>query len=397
MLRRLGWLCFGFLFAFLPTMSQATDIQINVNEQATVSQPRLALQPSGETFYVWLQGGDVFGRRFDEVGLPVDFGFQVSEGGNTNDFPDVAMNDNGQAVVVWRGFGNARDINGRLYDFDTGATSPELTINLVDAGQQRAPKVQMDSTGAFVVVYESDDVDGDASGIIMLRLDDNGMPLGGEQLVNLDTTGDQIEPALAMGSQGQTAVLWKDLGAGSNQLLLRLFAADGSAASGAIDITGSAFSYDVAIAPQGHILVVWESNELLGRLFDATGMPLTDAFTVEGNGLDAQSPTVAAFDSGDFQLAWVRNVQTSLDLYGRVVQADGTLVGDSARLTQRGMLHESQPHIVAQGDHFVMAYRSPDSSGSGIFSTCPTVLGCFEIFMDGFESGDTSFWSDSAP
>ena len=86
-----------------------------------------------------------------------------------------------------------------------------------------------------------------------------------------------------------------------------------------------------------------------------------------------------------------------MDLYGLVIQDDGTFVGDPVLLTQRGTRPETQPNVAAQGDHFVVTYRSPDSSGSGIFSTCPTVLGCFELFLDGFESGDVAAWSNAVP
>ena len=395
---------FGLTMGCLLTLAAfAADVQVNVDDGATTSEPAVARQPSGETYFVWDEGG-IVGRRFDALGTPLDATpFEVSNPPPTSaGKPEVAMNASGQVVVVWQSptDGNDLDILGRLDTFDGAGPAPTFQINLFDSGDQFLPKVAMASDGQFAVAYKSFGFDGDDTAIVLRRFDAAGQPLDNEQQVNVSGTGSQIEPNLAMGASSQLAITWIDDANGANrQLYLRLFDSSGSPTSGAIEVADGAFFGGVAVSPLGNILVVWSGPRVAGRLFDPMGMPLTDAFFLDEPDQAVGEVVVTPLSSGDFQVVWTQSPQNTLDddLLGLVVEHGGALVGSPAlvAVTRQGI--QDQPNIDANGDFFVVAFRSPDDLGPGIFTTCLTPEGCTEIFKDGFETGNSFEWDDTEP
>src|SRR5580765_4437576 len=62
--------------------------------------------------------------------------------------------------------------------------------------------------GDYVVVWQSRAQDGDGWGIFGQRFDSAGTPLGAEFQVNSYTTGDQRYPRVAMDTAGDFVVVW---------------------------------------------------------------------------------------------------------------------------------------------------------------------------------------------
>ena len=73
-----------------------------------------------------------------------------------------------------------------------------------------------DSSGNFVVVWESNNQDGSSSGVFGQRYDSTGAALGPEFRVNTYTTDLQRFPAVASDSSGNFVVVWKSYQDGSN-------------------------------------------------------------------------------------------------------------------------------------------------------------------------------------
>lgn len=65
-----------------------------------------------------------------------------------------------------------------------------------------------DSSGNFVVAWDSLYQDGSHRGVFGKRFNAAGSPLGSEFQVNTFTTGDQIGPAVAAGAAGDFVVAW---------------------------------------------------------------------------------------------------------------------------------------------------------------------------------------------
>ena len=69
----------------------------------------------------------------------------------------------------------------------------ELMVNTHTTDSQRSSAVAIDDLGNFVVVWHSDNQDGDQSGIFGQRFAPDGSKLGSEFQVNSTTSGSQFD------------------------------------------------------------------------------------------------------------------------------------------------------------------------------------------------------------
>lgn len=116
--------------------------------------------------------------------------------------PDVARGPDGQALIVWDQQGQ---IVGRIWTkgvLSPGAADPPIMI-----GSGAAPKVAGSPSG-WVVVYQGGGGDGD---IIRRPVGLDGKPQT-EAVVNVETTGPQSQPDVAMLDDATYAVVWQSGG-----------------------------------------------------------------------------------------------------------------------------------------------------------------------------------------
>jgi hypothetical protein len=85
---------------------------------------------------------------------------------------------------------------------------PEFRVNTYTTYFQSHPALASDSSGNFVVVWQSDVQDGSYWGVFGQRYASTGAPLGPQFRVNTYTTGDQRFPAVASGPSGEFVVVW---------------------------------------------------------------------------------------------------------------------------------------------------------------------------------------------
>lgn len=131
------------------------------------------------------------------------------------DQPAVAMDANGDFVVVWRDEfldGSGTAIVGRRFSSATGLPlSPQVVLNTTTAGDQAHPAIAMNANGRFVVVWEGPDSTGPATtGIFGTLRAADGTPIVAEFQVNTTTLGIQRAPAVAMQADGRFLVTWED-------------------------------------------------------------------------------------------------------------------------------------------------------------------------------------------
>src|SRR5262249_8372994 len=114
----------------------------------------------------------VQGRRFDSSGSPIGSQFQVNTYTTGNQlFSSVASDSSGNFVVVWESYGSVggdvsgSSIQGQRYDASGAAVATNFQVNTYTPGNQFVPSVASDSNGNFVVVWESyGSAGGDISG-----------------------------------------------------------------------------------------------------------------------------------------------------------------------------------------------------------------------------------------
>ena len=123
-------------------------------------------------------------------------------------FPAAAISELGKSVIVWEDEGV---IKMQRYDASYAATGGEITLDSASSpGYQTLPDVAMDSVGNLVVVWQSTGKDGDGAGVYAVRFDSSGTQEESVFRVSTTTSGDQVEPRVAMDDQGNFVITWAD-------------------------------------------------------------------------------------------------------------------------------------------------------------------------------------------
>ena len=239
----------------------------------------------------------------------------------------IAMNRNtktdGIFVTVWEddaskddGDGNY-DIRARISCTGGCNKSGFFYVNDLTTGNQAQPDVAMDANGNFVVVW-ADDNDGNNKYEIHMRgYKADGSQLFARKKVNTVATGQQLYPKVAMADDGRFVVVWQDSSAGYDQVFMRGFKADGSelfaqkvAAGGA---SGTYRYPDIAMSSDGHFVVAWEDDndgngatQLKAQGFNINGTSQFNSFVVNKDSTrDQTRPAVAMNSKGDYTIAWL--------------------------------------------------------------------------------------------
>lgn len=181
-----------------------TEFQINSYTSGDQYEPAIA--SDGTSFLlVWTSalqdgsGNGIYGKIIDDATSGGNTEYRInSHTSYSQQAPVVACNDD-TYLVVWESAGN-QDGNGygifaRLVGTDGIPTGDELQVNTYTTGNQRNPQVAaLGST--FVVTWESDGQDGEATGIYARRILSSGIALGDEFRVNTQTANSQQNPAV---------------------------------------------------------------------------------------------------------------------------------------------------------------------------------------------------------
>lgn len=212
-----GWGGFGQFFDRTGGR-RGSEFQVNTFTISTQAPTSVALEPNGEAVIVWTSFGQdgspsgVFGRLFDDRGTPRGPEFQVDTHTiSYQEAPSVATDADGNFVVAWQSWdqdGSYWGIFGRKFDHTGAAMGPEIPINTYTGNHQASANVVSDPTGSFVVAWSTYWQDGDSWGVCGQRFDSTGAPTGSEIPVNTYTAGPQGPPAIASDSGGNFVVTW---------------------------------------------------------------------------------------------------------------------------------------------------------------------------------------------
>jgi len=202
----------------------------------------------------------------------------------------------------------------------------------------------------FIVVWESfgsPENDDSLSSIQARYFDLNGVPIGGQFQVNTYTDGFQSKPDVATLEDGTVVIVWQS---------------DGS------------FGNDDSL------------TSIQARRFGVGGFPLGPEFQVNNEIMGFQyEATIAAQNNGDFVVAWTDQPISTTNIAARQFRTGGVPVADQFQVS---VSHPgNSPSAAALGDFFVVAW-----AGNGIY-----INGNHILFAGGFESGDTTAWSDTSP
>ncbi len=260
------------------------------------------------------------------AGAPVVAGASVSTtdiaAGRLVYTPPANANGNGLAAFTFQVRDNGGSANGgidtdptpRRIDFDVRPVNdaPSITLPAAQTVLEDSSLVLGSAGGNAVSI-----ADADASTVeLTLSVDQGTLSLtpliGAEQQVNLTTASHQQSPRIAVAADGHYVVVWQSNNQDGSKfgIFARIFNADGSARSGEIAVNTLTLDDQtlptVAIDPSGRFVVAWQSNDpavggtgwdVYARTFAADGTALAAAKRISNTSADDQTAPAVAIDN----------------------------------------------------------------------------------------------------
>jgi cysteine-rich repeat protein len=343
-----------------PLCFLAPDTLLNSTVSGAQEMPAVATAPDGATVVVFrdrsgavadpTNGDAIRARFFDPQGQPLGEDVRVeTDTARTQTTPGVAVSTGGIVLVVWADnrlvapdvAGYA--VRGRRFLADgTPLDEADFVVNLGTSGDQQQPAVAATPDGGFLIAWRDTGrraPDTSSGAIRARRLGADGALSATEVLVNSTTAGDQSEPALAVAPDGRWAVAFTDgsLGdgdAGGTQVRLRFFGAD-----------------DLPTGPDVRVNDRTDGDQRQAKVSFAPDGTLLVVFT-------------------DRQLA---GAPTGYDVLGRTFDASGVAIGPAFEVATTRDRAQSAPVVGAldTAGRWLVAFTddsrtAPDVSNSGI-------------------------------
>jgi hypothetical protein len=399
------------VITLIAVVNCGAEFQVNTHTVNKQENPAIAMDSAGNFIVVWnsyLQDGSsngIFAQRFDRNCNPVGHEFQVNttSTGNQKE-PSVAMNAEGGFVVVWQGPGTAdedkEDIFARRF-YPTGLpVYNEFHINTNTLDKQLCPRIAMNNTGRFVIVWESVNVPQDGKKSICGQLyNKDGFRIGTEFVAN-DGPSDGRYPNVAMDTKGNFVVVWME-DRSSNSIVGRQYNSDGSPKTKPFEVSSIRFSSitqpSIAMSMEGHFIVTWDGDpnlakedDIHARMFDPNGSAISEQFIVNTTTEGPQkNPQVAMNNHDQFIIVWDSKIDPDInerDIFARRFNNSGIPIGDEFQINTFSEGDQKRPGLAMKnGRNFVTVWQSyaQDGSGYGVFGQMDKIVGSADFNGDG--------------
>jgi len=264
-------------------------------------------------------------------------------------------------------------------------------------GDQMFPDAAISPTGGFVV-WQDNITDGDGWGVSARRLDSTLSGTLGTFRVNAIGSGNQENPRVAMLKNGGAAFVWQGGKPGFQHIFARFLTATNTFLS-TNDILVNTFTNNFQINPalavltNGNVIIVWASynqaasnsmQDVYGQILSPAGAKIGTNFLVnQFTSYNQRTPTVAALRNGGFVVGWVSEQERtvvpllgtnttfttasailvpSVDIYARLFTTNGTAT-TSEFLVNTNVNPCANPAVAVAADGtFMLAWGEHDSN-----------------------------------
>lgn len=379
----------GALLAPPPSSAAPTWLQETTLSDAgqSAGSAQVVMDGAGNTTAVWARSdGAVY--RVQSASRPAGGVWTapttISEGGRDAYSPQVAVDASGSVTAVWFRYDGAKDrIQASTRPAGGDWTTP---TTLSEAGQDaQFPQIAVDPDGnATAVWYRSDGAH--------TRVQASTRPAGGawSTPTNVSEAGENAHsPKIAVDPAGNTTAVWTRFDAGFQRIQASTRPADGTwttpttLSDGGQDAQG----VDVTVDPAGNAAAVWFRGSATTYRIQASTRPhggdWTIATTLSEPGHPALNPQVAVSPMGDVTVVWHRydgaynRVQASTRPAGGVWPTIPVTLSETAQNSQEAqVVVDSAGRAIAIWQHYDGAtYRNQASlrPAGGAWST-PTAV-----------------------
>jgi len=300
--------------------------------------PAVAVSKSGNFIIAWRDyrngNWDIYAQRYDRNGEPLGVNFKVNDDveDNRQEFPAIAIDDNGNFIIAWEDYRNGvSDIYAQRYYHNGEAAGPNFKVN-DDPGDnpQRVPALACDDEGNFIIVWR--DFRNDEGDIFAQWFDPMGRKIGTNFRVNDDSgKREQTSPDVATNGRGNFVIVWQDHRSGDSNIYAQLYNPNRSPLGTNFrvnDDPGNAWQWfpSVAMDSDGSFVIVWQDYrngdpDIYAQRYDPEGTPYGVNYRVNGDGgpFEQQWPSVA-FSRGRLYFTWGDNRLNGLgiDIFAKV-------------------------------------------------------------------------------
>jgi hypothetical protein len=283
-------------------------IDLSADIQFAADDPALAMNPAGNAIAVWS-----LERSDDQVVQAMDrpaggsFGaaVDVSPAGEQAFRPDVAMNAAGEVIVTWsRHDGSASSVHASVRPAGGSFGAP---VDLSTPGQDADfSQVALDQAGDAIVVWKRNNGD---DRITQAAFRPAGGSFGAPVDLSVPSTND-FDPQVAMDQVGNAIVAWERFN-GNETLVQGATRPAGGSFSAPFDLSapgGDALSPKLAMNPAGDAFVVWYRGDDTQSIVQARARPAGGSFgapvDLSPPDVDSFEPVVAMDQAGDAIAAW---------------------------------------------------------------------------------------------
>ncbi|ACC83035.1 beta strand repeat-containing protein [Nostoc punctiforme] len=211
-------------------VAQGSEFKVNTTHSDAQYNPTVAIAQNGSFVISWTSNlqdnipanpsdtidNGIYAQRYDSNGVPQGVEFKVNtQTVNDQSNSTIAIAQNGNFVIAWQSEnqdGSGYGIYAQRYNSAGVAQGSEFKVNTQTVNDQINPKIAMDTTGNFVISWQSNLQDGSGYGVYAQRYNSAGVAQGSEFKVNTQTANDQSIPTVAMNGKGDFVVSWTSYG-----------------------------------------------------------------------------------------------------------------------------------------------------------------------------------------
>ncbi|MCA9734541.1 MAG: T9SS type A sorting domain-containing protein [Deferribacteres bacterium] len=374
-------------------------------------------------------GDGIFAQRFDDCGQKIGDEFQVNTHESYHYNPAITSLQNGGFVICWKSNhidSLGYDIYTQIYNEKYEKTGEEFRVNTFTDTTQSYPSIATLSNGGFIISWQSDEQDGDRTGIFAQQFQENGEKLNDEFQVNTYTNYYQSTPKIAALSEGGYVICWVSNGQDNSGscIIAQLFDESGQKHGTEFLVNTHTLNHQstpsIVASLNGGFIICWSSLEqdgsefgIFAQRFDKNANKLDKEFQVNTfTSFSQVLPEITALPNGNFFICWMSDGQdgSSYGIFSQQFDGNGQKLGGEFQVNTNAELYQFNPKIASQNNgSFIICWASEQQNGSGygIFAKCflakpldqnlkdfELVIPKYDDFIDSI--GVTFIWNQSS-
>ena len=290
------------------------------DESGYADSPQIAMNDDGDAIAVWRVSYSIYAARYWSSNVTWGTDKLLETSGNGANEPQIAMNDDGDAIVVWyENNGSSIDIYAVRY---WSSNDTWGTVKLLETAPSASiiPQIAMNDEGDAIAVYHL--YDGIYDDVYAIRYWSSNDTWG--TVKELESADDgAFYPQIAMDNDGNAIAVWYQ----TNLTYFGIYAAQYWSSNDTwgdpvLLETTNKYAYDpqIAMNDDGDAIVVWyQTDDTIYSIYAAkywsSNDTWSDAVLLEDKSDDTNEPQIAMNDEGDAIAVWHQGNGTCSNIY----------------------------------------------------------------------------------